>query len=181
MSGDPTGIKIAFDPTRQRMTGTTKHGFMPFDEPFISEITPGLWQGGCKNGLILPKFIKHVVSLYRWEEYKAKHDLASTLTVRMIDGVDQETGMVDEIARWVNACRKSGPTAVHCQAGLNRSSLVVARALMLDGMTADAAITLIREKRSPACLCNPAFEEWLRGLDSPAAVTGAEPPAGDDV
>jgi hypothetical protein len=29
-------------------------------------------------------------------------------------------------------------------------------------MSADEAITLIREKRSPPCLCNPAFERWLR-------------------
>jgi protein-tyrosine phosphatase len=51
---------------------------------------------------------------------------------------------------------------VHCQAGLNRSSLVVGRALMLGGMTADDAIVLIRRKRSPACLSNPSFERWLR-------------------
>jgi protein-tyrosine phosphatase len=42
------------------------------------------------------------------------------------------------------------------------SSLVTARALVLSGLTADEAIALIREKRSPACLCNPSFERWLR-------------------
>jgi protein-tyrosine phosphatase len=51
---------------------------------------------------------------------------------------------------------------VHCQAGLNRSSLVIARALILSGMPSVAAIALIREKRSPACLSNPSFERWLR-------------------
>jgi hypothetical protein len=66
----------------------------------------------------------------------------------------------------VTARRKTGPCLVHCQAGLNRSSLVVARVLMLEGATADEAIGLLREKRSPACLCNPAFEEWLRARDS---------------
>jgi len=69
----------------------------------------------------------------------------------------------------VNACREDGPTLVHCQAGLNRSSLVAARALVLGGMTADDAIALIREKRSPACLCNPAFERWLRQPPEPSA------------
>jgi protein-tyrosine phosphatase len=63
---------------------------------------------------------------------------------------------------WVNACRAAGPTLVHCQAGLNRSSLVIARALILSGMPSVAAIALIREKRSPACLSNPSFERWLR-------------------
>jgi hypothetical protein len=37
---------------------------------------------------------------------------------------------------------------------------------MLGGKTADDAIRTVREKRSPACLCNRAFEEYLRGLDA---------------
>jgi protein-tyrosine phosphatase len=51
---------------------------------------------------------------------------------------------------------------VHCQAGLNRSGVVVAYALMLNGMSAAEAIARIRERRSPAVLCNPQFERWLR-------------------
>jgi protein-tyrosine phosphatase len=178
MSSDPTGIKIAFDPTVQRMTGVTAHGFISFDVPFITEITPGLWQGGCKNGLILPRFIKHVVSLYPWESYKARHEVTSTLTVRMLDAEDQDTGAVDQLARWVAHCRKTGPVLVHCQAGLNRSSLVAARVLMLDGMSADEAIRLIREKRSAACLCNEAFEDWLRSQPpAPKKPRARKPPA----
>lgn len=170
MSADPTRIKVTVDPTVQRMTGVTNHGFMPFDVPFISEITPGLWQGGCKNGLILPQFIKHVVSLYPWESYRARHDLASNVAVRLLDSEKQDTGMISEIARWVARCKGTGPVLVHCQAGLNRSSLVVARVLMLEGATADEAIRAVREKRSPASLCNPAFEQWLRDQEPPSAV-----------
>jgi hypothetical protein len=33
-------------------------------------------------------------------------------------------------------------------------------------MTADAAIALLRERRSPAVLCNQAFERWLRLRDA---------------
>lgn len=74
-------------------------------------------------------------------------------------GVDGTT--IDTIAKLVNECRREGKTLVHCQAGLNRSALVTARALMLDGMSADDAITLLR-KRSPMVLCNLTFEAWLR-------------------
>jgi protein-tyrosine phosphatase len=162
VSIDPTRIELDTDPRARRMAGTTAHGFVPFDVPFISEIAPGLWQGGCEDGLVLPAHIKHLVSLYPWESYVAEHELDSLTVVRMHDSLEQETSQVPAIAAWVNSCRKTGPTAVHCQAGLNRSSLVVATALMLGGMTADAAIALIRAKRSPACLCNPAFERWLR-------------------
>ena len=162
MSIDPSRIEIAFDPRRQRMAGISAHGLMSFDVPFISEITDNLWLGGCEDGLVLPEFIGHLVSLYPWEQYTVKHDLDSRLEVRLYDQTDQAMDQVDAIASLVNTCRRSAPTLVHCQAGLNRSSLVAARALVLEGMSADEAITLIRDKRSPACLCNPAFERWLR-------------------
>ncbi len=161
---DPTGIKIEFDPTKQRMKGIARHGNTPFDVPFISKIGYNLWQGGCETGLMLPKFITHVVSLYPWERYKVQHYLDSFFEVRMYDSEDQAFEQLEQIARWVNTCRETGPVLVHCQAGLNRSSLVAARALMLSGKTADEAITLLRTQRSPACLCNPAFEEYLRAL-----------------
>ena len=162
MTEDPTKIDIAFDPTVQRMTGITVHGSIPFDVPFISEIAPNLWQGGCQDGLVLPTFIKHLVSLYPWEAYAIHHELRSGLSILMYDSTVQEFNLVDAIAAWINACRADGPTLVHCQAGLNRSSLVAVRALILEGMTADEAIKLLRDKRSPACLCNASFERWLR-------------------
>ena len=96
-------------------------------------------------------------------------------TFLMMDSLDQDPGQIPAVAAWVNACRKDGPVLVQCQAGLNRSSLVTATALMLGGMTADAAIALLREKRSPACLCNPAFEEWLRAAPGAAAVGLMDP------
>jgi protein-tyrosine phosphatase len=82
----------------------------------------------------------------------------------MYDSLDQATGQIDRWARWVNARRRTGPVLVHCQAGLNRSSLVVGRALMLDGMSAPEAIWHVRKMRSPACLCNQTFEDYLRSL-----------------
>lgn len=72
---------------------------------------------------------------------------------------------VDKWGRWVNARRRTGPVLVHCQAGLNRSSLIVCRALMMEGLTAAEAIATVRDKRSPACLCNDSFEQHLRSLD----------------
>ena len=163
MTADPTWIDIDCDPTQQRFSGIAAHGNTPFDVPFMSEIDTNLWQGGCRDGLILPPFIKHLVSLYPWEQYDIDHDLDSAMNVRMYDSVKQGFDQVDALARWVNVCRADGPTLVHCQAGLNRSSLIAARALVLDGRSPKLAIQTIREKRSPACLCNPAFEKWLLG------------------
>lgn len=159
-------IDDLYDPLKQRQHGRTRHGNHLIDVPFMSEITDGLWQGGVEDGMILPGFIKHVVSLYPHEKYEARHNLSSTLTVQMHDTEDADLSQVDRVAVWVLDSRDSGPCLVHCQSGLNRSGLIVARALMLDGMTADEAITLVREKRSAAALCNPAFEAWLRSPEA---------------
>lgn len=161
---DHTKIDIAFNPMEQRMVGMTREGLMNFDVPYITEIVEGLWQGGCTTGLVLPTHINYILSLYPWERYTINHEMRGEMYHKMYDdstiGVDP---MVDELARLVNAWRKQGKgnVLVHCQAGLNRSSLILVRALILDGMKSQEAIDLVRQKRSPACLCNKTFEKWL--------------------
>ncbi|SKK37419.1 protein-tyrosine phosphatase family protein [Mycobacteroides abscessus] len=157
---DPTAIDISTDPLERRMRGTTAHGWIPFDVPFMTEIGPNLWQGGCETGLKLPGNIKHLVSLYPWERYKTHEHLASELYVTMYDSTGQDTSQIEEIALWVAAKRRTGPVLVHCQAGLNRSALIAARALWLDGEigTGKEIVEHLRATRSPAVLCNPAFE-----------------------
>ena len=67
-----------------------------------------------------------------------------------------------ELADTVNAALdKGGKVLVHCQAGLNRSNLVTALALIKRGRTPADAVALLRERRSPVVLCNAAFESWL--------------------
>lgn len=160
---DPTRIDITTDPTECRMKGVTHHGNMPFDVPYMSEVGYNLWQGGCKTGLILPDFIKHVVSLYPWERYTTHSGVMSELYVRMYDSESQGYGQVDEVARWVNERRQGDPVLVHCQAGLNRSSLIAARALhIFEGLSGDGCVSVLRGSRSRAVLCNPAFEAEVR-------------------
>lgn len=166
MSTDHTAFPIEFDPREQRMRGTAVHGNTPFDVPYISQVTDNLWQGGCTRGLLLPPHIEHVVSLYPWEAYDNRHDLASMTSIRLYDDLEgPDTEHIVAIAYWVNACRARGVTLVHCQAGLNRSGMVAAVALMLDGMCSHDAIALLRESRSPAVLCNPSFVTWLHELE----------------
>src|SRR5437868_8574548 len=108
MSHDYTAFDIMFDPLVQRMTGHTVHGNHEFSVPFMSEIADNLWMGGCQGGLVLPKNIKHVVSLYRWEQYEVEHELDSDVTVKQYDdpndALDHERIVL--LARWVNVCRK---------------------------------------------------------------------------
>lgn len=170
---DPTKVKLQTnvkqdkDPTVQRMSGYAIHGNTPFDVPFISHIEGNIWQGGCQTGLLLPHFFKSLVSLYPWERYKVTQEipLDNEVYVRMYDSENQGFDQVELLAELVNEFSKQGPVLVHCQAGLNRSSLVAGRALMLQGKTAKEAIELLRLKRSPACLCNKTFEKYLWSCD----------------
>lgn len=161
MSADPTAIAIERDPRTNRMRGVTAHKHIPFDVPYITEVATNLWVGGCTTGLVLPYDIEHLISLYPWEAYTVHHELKSGLSVRMYDSLGQALDQVQAIAGWVNVCRADGPTLVHCQAGLNRSNLVTATALIQDGMDPASAIALLRRKRSRAVLCNDSFVRWL--------------------
>lgn len=164
MAADPTAIPIHIDPRAQRMVGTAYHPHphgTPFDVPYVSHIVGNLWTGGCEKGLRLPANIVHVVNVAPWYQYTAKHSLHSYLQCFMHDSEEQAMHQVPALARWVRACTDDGPTLVHCQAGLNRSALVAACALVLAGHRATDAIALLRHQRSDAVLCNPAFEQWL--------------------
>jgi len=158
---DPTRIDLSTDPLSRRFRGVAYHGNTPFDVPFISEIVPGFYQGGCEQGLVLPENIKNVISLYPWEQYEINHD-ADRVEHRLYDSADEPDmeGIV-AIAEAVNEARKSGDTLVHCQAGLNRSGLVAGVALVLDGMSPQEALDTLRESRSDAVLCNKTFERAL--------------------
>lgn len=159
---DPTAIPMQVDPTKQRMKGIAVHGNTPFDVPYISNIHENLWQGGCRDGLVLPTNIKHLVSLYPWESYTVNHELHSSLEVVMYDSLGQSLDQVDAIAEWVKVCVADAPTLVHCQAGLNRSSLVAGTALKKLGFSGEEAVEMLRSRRSPACLCNPTFAVAVR-------------------
>jgi protein-tyrosine phosphatase len=163
VSVDPTAIDIRFDPTVARMSGYTVHGNRYFNAPFISQIEGNLYQGGCENGLVLPAYIEHLVSLYRWEEYTIIGSIKSKLTVEMYDDPAQSLHQVEALSDWVVSCVEDGPTLVHCQAGLNRSGLVAGRALVKMGRDPYDALDLLRNTRSDAVLCNPAFEDYLLG------------------
>jgi protein-tyrosine phosphatase len=50
---------------------------------------------------------------------------------------------------------------VHCWAGLNRSGVVSARALMFMGVPVTEAIARVRSARGPYALSNAEFVQWL--------------------
>jgi protein-tyrosine phosphatase len=81
--------------------------------------------------------------------------------------IEDKLKMVDEdtvraIAHFVNSLVDAGhQVLVHCHSGLNRASLISGRALVARGMNPKEAVDLLRQRRSPECLNNHVFHDWL--------------------
>lgn len=134
----------------------------------VTEIGPNLWMGGCLPGVRLPDDFAHVVSLYPWERYRLGPD-TQRVEIRLYDSARMESGeLLHLVAEAILGMRSAGKTLVHCQAGLNRSGLLTALALVHDGWAPADAIAHLRATRSPLVLCNRAFEAWLLALGEKA-------------
>jgi hypothetical protein len=146
-----------------RESGTDGH----FACPLISHIEDGLWVGGCIDGVTLDADFQTVVSLFTHERYflgphTTRHEffMGDSLYVPPAQQLHHIADIV------VSALDRGDKVLVHCQAGLNRSNLIAALALIKRGRTPADAITLLRDRRSPAVLCNGAFESWLLTLEA---------------
>jgi protein-tyrosine phosphatase len=146
------------------------HGIV--STPLFSQIDGNLWMGGCPV-VALPMEFQFVLNLYPWGEYETRAHQVSTSAWLFDQAELPDERLLHALAAHVNECRAVGPTLVHCQAGLNRSGLVTALALMKAGRSSKDAIELLREKRCDAVLCNTAFRMWLCKQDAPAP--GAAP------
>lgn len=152
------------------------------------EILPGLWQGGTEDHEVVgchPPAAHYasiqpfdlVVTLYAdalpapWGVEEARYGFPdSSLSPSSIERVVALARHAH--ARW----RQGARVLVRCQAGVNRSGLVMALVLMHEGLTAAEAIRLIRLRRSPVALSNRAFERWL--LED--AHMSVRPPSSDE-
>lgn len=123
------------------------------------EVVPGLWQ----SGLPLPgEQWDAVIDLHGGEE--ELEDVEFYVHWRIEDGPAPDIPTLEALADMVNVFRHAGRRVlVHCHAGINRSGLVAAAALVRDGVTPDDAIATVREARSGA-LNNENFVAALREM-----------------
>jgi hypothetical protein len=161
---------------------TTKPAYAPdygleLDRELWSEVLPGLWQGGTDDldtiweldrpqvAEITKKDFDSVFTAYAWAN--PCDWLVKEVRFPFYDGRIEDIDLVElyQVVRIAHDDWKRGKKVlIRCQAGWNRSGLIMALVLMREGYTADEAINLIRQKRSPNALCNKGFENWLRSL-----------------
>ena len=145
------------------------------DPPLYTEIAPNLWMGGTDDDDLVHKGSGRLPTYSDYREF----DVVVTLSAYALpmgwgvkeyrygfaDGPagDEIYGELERIADYAFVDWKAGKKClVRCQAGMNRSGLVVALMLMRDSMSADDAIALIRKKRSKYALDNSYFVQYLK-------------------
>lgn len=146
-----------------------------YENPVWSEVLPGLWQGGtldrdvvgnANDAYITAKNFDTVITMYQ-------HANPVDWFVRefryCIYDFDMDHFPVDELFDVVKIAhqdwKRGKRVLVRCQAGLNRSGLVMALVLIRDGYSAYDAINLQRNARSNYVLFNKKFVEFLLGLN----------------
>lgn len=142
-----------------------------------NEILPNLFQGGTddedtiwerkrEEPQITKDFFDTVITAYQYAnpaDWLVKEIRYPFYDSPSMSGIDFKE--LFQIVRIAHEDWKSGKRVlIRCQAGLNRSGLVMALVLMREGYSAEEAICLIRDKRSQYALFNSTFEKWLLSL-----------------
>lgn len=150
------GMDRFMDPRRPRDPSRTEEWH---------EIVPGLYQGGSDRSPSSDLFtVVLSVGHIRFNE-----DCETGLREFIDPMSDTEDPKYDpyagvrrwalDVARWV----EDGETVlVRCNAGWNRSGVIVVRAMLEMGWSVNDALQHVRRTRSPHALCNSRFEAWLR-------------------
>jgi hypothetical protein len=148
-------------------------------------VRPGLWQSRAptpgRDGTYLENpGVRYdlIVSLTSWgsdSPHRALRQGGRFVWVPMVDGPEVPATEIRLLAVEIAAAVRDGAEVlVHCDAGLNRSGVVVGRTLLELGVPVDEAIAAIRKARGRDALCNHSFVRWLEA----EADAGVVPDAG---
>jgi hypothetical protein len=158
-------------------------GQRPDQSPYLpeetwSEVKLGLWLGGThdehdmrlfgnrlERPAIGPDDFDTVITMYAWAQ--PTDWFVKEIRFGIYDGdmSDFETSALRDIAKIAHTDWRAGKKVlIRCQAGINRSGLVMALVLIRDGMSAAKAIELMRNRRARSVLRNETFEKWLKSI-----------------
>jgi len=137
-----------------------------FDFPInpLDEVVPGLWQASSE--LDPPElFARGFDAIFDLGDRPRGHSVPGRAYVYYrIEDVPsiEDPSVIDALAEQVASRVQAGErVVVNCAAGLNRSGLLVGRALIALGHAPSDAIDLVRRARGSHALCNQRFAAWL--------------------
>jgi hypothetical protein len=144
-----------------------------FPQALWSEVLPGLWQGGTDDFDVAGRqpigqrpTKRHFDSVYTLYASANGADWGvKEIRFAFYDGdmtdFDPERDLYFAV-REAHADWKAGKRVlIRCQAGLNRSGLVMALVLIREGYSPEEAVELIRSHRGEDALFNSTFVRWL--------------------
>jgi len=141
------------------------------------EVVPGLFQGDFPEGDVDWDLFDDVVSMSNAAPSPQLKPDGLWLHLPIWDGEMEDPDGVRDAARTVAERVVAGRRIlVHCWAGLNRSGVVCARALMFMGIPVSDAIAAVRAARGDDALFNEHFVEWL--YEEAGGAAGEAAPAG---
>lgn len=159
-----------------------------FDFPLRSEILPNLWLGGTDDldtisdaqneydeRFITKKDFDLVVTLYAWAQpvdWFVREIRYGFFDAGVDEFRDSFTVMFNLAADAHRAWKQGDRVLIRCQAGINRSGLIMALVLMKEGYSSADAISLMRSKRSEYVLINKDFENLLHTIDKIGGIDG---------
>ncbi|MGC5040727.1 protein-tyrosine phosphatase family protein [Streptomyces sp. DT190] len=137
-----------------------------------NEVVPGLWMGGHEytgplghtEYAVVREEFELVQTLLRLPGHGPDPGVPHQvwpIPDGPLDGT-QLAGVIRLAEAACEALEEGRSVLVRCFHGYNRSGLVVAHVLMRRGSSAEAAIRLIRDRRSPFALHNDLFVAYLR-------------------
>lgn len=132
----------------------------------FTRITPNLWLGAVPMVKVNPeiKFIISLVGEYdKDSHYRLFHPHQQIFTTHFQDSETTfpSVGLLHGVADLINRLRDEGQVLVHCMAGINRSGMVTALALIKSGMKPAEAVELLRSLRDRDVLSNRSFYKWI--------------------
>lgn len=147
-------------------------------ENLYSQILPNLYISGTLDGDVVQVGKRHttledaypfesVVCMYGYANPAGHYVREQRFPIADAELAEDSKPEIMQLADWLHSEWKKGKAvAGKCQAGLNRSSLIVALVLLKEGYTATKAIDLIRSRRSEFALFNNFFVEFIHEVFS---------------
>lgn len=122
-----------------------------------TEIVEGVWQAGY------PQPGEHWDAVIDLDGNQPPlEDVACYVRWPIVDGPPPEHAVLVALSGLVADLQRCGKRVlIHCAGGMNRSGLLVAAALVRNGMSVEEAIELIQTRR-PGALSNRQFVQHLR-------------------